>query len=100
VKQRFADMPNVTVIKGAVPESFSQGTPEKIAFLHIDMNNAEAELGALEALYDRITPGAVIVFDDYGWLAYREQKIVEDKFFAARGNQILELPTGQGILIV
>jgi hypothetical protein len=100
VCRRFADMPSVRVIKGAVPASFAQGVPERIAFLHIDMNNAEAELGALEALYDRIVPGAVVVFDDYGWLAYRGQKLAEDRFVAARGNQILELPTGQGLLIV
>ncbi len=97
---RFAPFGNVSVIKGQVPESFTQGAPDKIAFLHIDMNNAEAELGALEALFDRVTPGAAIVFDDYGWAAYKDQKAAEDTFLAARGHQILELPTGQGLLVV
>jgi hypothetical protein len=100
VRARFVDLPMVKVIKGAVPDSFVQGVPDKIAFMHIDMNNPDAELAALNALYDRVVPGAVIVFDDYGWRAYHAQKDVEDAFFASRGNQILELPTGQGLLIV
>lgn len=99
VKARFTDFPKVHVIQGAVPESFSQGAPEKISFLHIDMNNADAEVGALEQLFDRVVDGAVILFDDYGWLGYREQKVAEDAFMAARGYQIVELPTGQGMVI-
>mgnify|MGYP000179091681 FL=1 len=63
------------------------------------MNNADAEISTLEYLWDRIVPGASIVLDDYGWLAYRAQKEVEDPFFAKRGYSVLELPTGQGLVI-
>jgi hypothetical protein len=99
VRDRFSDLDNVQVIKGAVPDSFSQGMPERISFLHIDMNNASAEIGALDHLFDRVATGAVIVFDDYGWIGYRDQKQAEDRFFAERGSQVLELPTGQGLVI-
>ena len=58
-----------------------------------------AEIGALELLFDRLVPGAVVVLDDYGWIAYREQKAAEDPFFLARGYRVMELPTGQGLLI-
>lgn len=40
-----------------------------------------------------------IVLDDYGWSVYREQKLLEDAWFAERGYQGLELPTGQGLVI-
>ena len=96
---RFADCQNVTVIKGPVPESFSQGLPDKIAFAHIDMNNAPAEIGALEAIEDRLVPGAVIVLDDFGALPYRAQHIAETEWFAKRGVPVLELPTSQGLVI-
>jgi hypothetical protein len=99
VKARFHDLANVSVIKGKVPESFSHALPDKIAFLHIDMNSPDAEIGALNVLFERVTKGAVVIFDDYGWHAYRAQKKAEDQFFTARGYQILELPTGQGLLI-
>jgi len=50
-------------------------------------------------LFDRVVPGGAIVFDDYGWNGYRPQKDAEDAFLAARGYSVLELPTGQGLLI-
>ncbi len=96
---RFGDLDNVSVIKGSVPDTLSESEPKKIAFLHIDMNNAEAELGALKTLFGRVCDGAFVVLDDYGWLGYRQQKIVEDEFFSEAGYQVLELPTGQGLVI-
>jgi O-methyltransferase len=97
---RFADLPQVQVIKGFVPDTFSQAAPEKIAFMHIDMNNAEAEVATLSALYERVVPGGMIIFDDYGWAAYGAQKDAEDAWLAARYfERILELPTGQGLLV-
>ncbi len=99
VKDRFAHLSNVTVTQGRVPDSFSQALPEKIAFLHLDLNNAEAEIAVLDILFERMVPGAVMVLDDYGWLGYRAQKIAEDDWLAKRGYHVLELPTGQGLLI-
>ena len=99
VKQRFADVPNATVTQGKVPEVLAIASPEEIAFMHIDLNNAEAEVGALEVLFDRMLPGAVLILDDYGWRGYREQKLAEDPWLAARGYKVLELPTGQGFVI-
>lgn len=99
VKARFSDAPNVVVTQGKVPEVLAEVAPEKIAFMHLDLNNAEAEIGALDMLFERMVPGAVLVLDDYGWLAYRAQKLAEDPWFAARGYFVMELPTGQGMVI-
>lgn len=67
--------------------------------MHIDMNSAAPEIGALELLFDRVAPGGIVIFDDYGWLLHAKQKEAEDRFMAERGHKILELPTGQGLLI-
>jgi O-methyltransferase len=96
---KFRDMSNVRIVKGRIPDSFEQGAPEKIALLHIDMNNAPSERATLEALYDRVQPGGFMIFDDYGWVQYRAQKDSADEFMASRGKKILELPTGQGLAI-
>jgi hypothetical protein len=99
VKQRFADLPNVIVSRGRVPDVLAEAAPEKVAFMHLDLNNAEAEIGALEVLFDRMVPGAALVLDDYGWQGYRRQKMAEDPWLEARGYRVLELPTGQGLVI-
>ncbi len=99
VKARFADSPNVFVTQGKVPDVLGFVAPEKIAFMHLDLNNAEAEVGALDVLFERMVPGAVLILDDYGWLGYRAQKLAEDPWFVARGYFVVELPTGQGMVI-
>ena len=50
-------------------------------------------------LFDRIVPGGLIVLDDYGWLPFKAQRDAEDIFFAERGYFVLELPTGQGLVV-
>ena len=99
VRDRFSAFPNVKVIQGPVPDSFSHGLPDRIAFAHIDMNNAPAEIGALDSIEQRLVPGAVIVLDDFGALPYRRQHIAETKWFGDRGIAVLELPTSQGLAI-
>jgi len=99
VVRRFARFANAKIVRGVVPESFSSALPDRVAFLHLDMNSSKSEISALEVLFDRISPGGVIVFDDYGWVGYRAQQKAEDIFVQARGHRILELPTGQGLLV-
>lgn len=99
VQRRFADLPNVRVIRGAVPEVLAGQSPERIAFMHIDMNSVAPEIGALEALWERMSPGAVLVLDDYGYHGYVAQRDAERAWFAARGYDVVELPTGQGLVI-
>jgi hypothetical protein len=99
VLRRFERFPNVEVVRGIVPQSFGIAVPERIAFLHMDMNSSKSEIAALDALFERIVPGGLIVFDDYGWTGYRAQQLAEDEWVQARGHRILELPTGQGLLI-
>jgi O-methyltransferase len=99
VRARFQPWQNVLVTQGKVPEVLAEVAPDQIAFLHIDMNNAEAERGALERLFDRVSTGGIIVLDDYGWNGYRAQKDSADEFMRSRDLSILELPTGQGLVV-
>jgi hypothetical protein len=98
VRKRFEAYPNVVITKGRVPETLDNA-PDKIAFMHIDMNSAAAEIGALDVLFERMVPGAILVLDDFGWRWYREQFEAETAWFAKRGYTVLELPTGQGVVI-
>ena len=41
--------------------------------MHIDMNTEKAEILALEHLFDRVSPGGMIVLDDFGWIANANQ---------------------------
>lgn len=99
VRRMFEPCGNFRVIKGAVPDSFAQGLPERIAFAQIDLNVAAPELAALEIVYERMLPGGMVVFDDFGFRRYRESHDAELAFFQARGDVVWESPTGQGLFI-
>ena len=99
VVARFAGFPHVKVIRGFLPEALSIAMPLRISFLHVDLNSPEAEIAVLNVLFERVVPGGVVVFDDYGWQLFHRQREAEDRFMAERGHVILELPTGQGLLI-
>ncbi len=99
VVDRFAGNPEVSVHRGFLPAVLDGRAPDAIAWLHVDLNSALAEVAVLEALFDRVTPGGLVLLDDYGWIAYGAQKTAEDAFFAKRGYQVLELPTGQGLVV-
>jgi len=99
VRSKFTNYPNVRIVRGILPDTLATVAPARIAFLHVDLNSPAAEIGTLGVLFDRIVPNGVIVFDDYGWHQFRKQKQVEDAFMAERGYQILELPTGQGMVV-
>ena len=99
VKANFMPFPNAVLVKGRVPETLSQVNIEKVAYIAIDMNAVAPEIAAAEYFWPKMVSGAVMVLDDYGWLHHVHQKVAFDKFAEERGVKILNLPTGQGILI-
>jgi O-methyltransferase len=99
VKERFSEFDFVKIIKGSVPESFSDGFPDKIAFAHIDMNHPDPEVGALKAILPKLSKGGAVILDDYGWWGYSPQKIALDPIIKENGLSVLELPTGQGLIL-
>jgi len=96
--KNFAPYPNMNLIRGRVPDTLESANIGDVAYLSIDMNVAEAELAAIEYFWDKLVPGAPIVFDDYGWSAYARQKQVLDEFAVNVDTSILTLPTGQGLM--
>jgi O-methyltransferase len=99
VSARFKPFSNVRIVRGYLPGTLERTMPEKIAFLHVDLNSPAAEIAVLDRLFDRVVPGGLIIFDDYGWHLFRAQREAEDRFMADRGYAILELPTGQGLVV-
>ena len=99
VQERFSMFKFVTIIKGSVPQSFERGFPDRIAFAHIDMNSPDPEVAALEAVLPKLVIGGVVILDDYGWWWYSAQKVALDPIIKKYGLKVLELPTGQGLII-
>jgi Macrocin-O-methyltransferase (TylF) len=99
VIRNFSEWKNVDVIAGPVPETLDRVKAERIAYLHLDMNCAPPEVAALNRFWDRLSPGAPVLLDDYAYYGYRPQKIAMDDVARAKGVAVLALPTGQGLLL-
>lgn len=98
VRDAFRAFPNVVLVRGPIPDTLPQVTPEKVSYLSIDMNVVTPEIAAAEWFWDRLVPGAVMILDDYGHAPHVLQKHAFDVFAAKRGVQVLMLPTGQGLI--
>ena len=70
-----------------------------IAFAHIDLNAAAPSERALRYTWERLVPSGMVVFDDYGWQEYADQKRLIDEFFAEVRGTVIALPTGQAMAV-
>lgn len=99
VRTNYAEWPSAVIIQGAVPEVLESLEIERVAFLHIDMNCAYPETAALYFFWNLLSPGGMVLLDDYAYLGHDEQAKAMDEAVQALGAEILSLPTGQGLLI-
>ncbi len=98
VEANFAQWRNHRIIAGTVPETLDQVDAATVAFLHIDMNCAPPEVAALRYFWPRLTPGALVLLDDYAQRGRDEQRLAMDELARELGVPICALPTGQGLL--
>lgn len=99
VRANYAEWPNVEIVQGAVPDVLPSLKVAAVAFLHIDMNCAYPERAALEFFWDRLSPGAMVLFDDYAYFGNDVLAAAIDAVAAKVGAQVLSLPTGQGLIV-
>lgn len=71
----------------------------RVAFLHLDMSCAYPERAALEYLWGSLSPGALVLLDDYAYFSYGSLTQAIDAAAGALGAEVLSLPTGQGLIV-
>src|SRR5208337_5522118 len=99
VHANFAEWTNAVVVPGTVPDILPTLDIASVAFLHIDMNCAYPERAALEYFWDRLSPGAFVLLDDYAYFGHDLQADAMDAAASKLGAEILSLPTGQGLIL-
>jgi len=85
---------NVELVPGDVVTTvpaYAAAHPElRIALLHIDVDVYKPSKVALNALYERVVPGGILVFDDYGTVAGETRAV--DELVAHYGLHLHKLP--------
>ncbi|MEZ5872935.1 MAG: TylF/MycF/NovP-related O-methyltransferase [Nitratireductor sp.] len=95
----FEGVDHIHLVKGAVPDTLSQVDIGEVAYLSIDMNCVYPEVEAFRHFKPRLSKGAVVLLDDYGWTGHEEQKQAFDQLSKEFDLPLLPLPTGQALMI-
>jgi hypothetical protein len=102
VREGFASVPypaeRVHFVQGRVEETIPARAPSQISILRLDTDWYESTRHELEHLYPRLSPGGVLLLDDYGyWEGARE---AVDEFLDATGERLLLVRMDSGRLAV
>lgn len=98
VKQSFSAWNRVNIIEGDVRDTCIYG-PDKISFLHLDLNDCLVEIEVLKKIMTKISKGGVIVLDDYANKGMDRANYMLTNYFNEIGKKILTTPSGQGIIV-
>lgn len=63
----------------------------RISLLHLDVDTYDATKAVLTAFYDHITPGGIVVCDEYAYRGWGESDAV-DEFLKGRGVRVMTVP--------
>ena len=85
--------------KGWIPNRFSDVETKKFAFVHIDVDLFEPTRDSVEFFYSRLSPGGILVCDDYGCTTCPGATKAIDDFLADKPEGMLALDAGGGFLI-
>ena len=83
---------------GKVEDTIPEGAPEQIALLRLDTDWYESTKHELEHLYPRLSPGGVLIIDDFGsWDGARKATL---EWLQVTGEPLLLVPIGAARIAV
>jgi O-methyltransferase len=84
--------------QGMVEETIPDKAPETIAMLRLDTDWYESTRHELEHLYHRLSPGGVLILDDYGH--WEGARLAAQEFMKEHGARLVLLPLGSGRIAI
>ena len=88
----------VALLKGWIPERFSEVAERSFCMVHIDVDLYEPTRDAARFFYPLLSVGGIIVCDDYGFESCPGAKRAMDEVAAEYGTCVVHLTTGQGLI--
>lgn len=101
VREYLSPFPFVEVIKGRFQDVAGQLAGERFDLVHFDMDLYEPTAFALPFVAERLSPGGIVVMDDYTFFTGPGEGRAVDEFWAERSGDFtrIVLQTGQCCLV-
>lgn len=99
VQEHLKAYRNLRFHQGVFPDTSRGLESERFAFVHVDADIYRSVWDCCEFFYPRLTPGGVMIFDDYGFIGTPGSRKAVDSFFANLPETPCYLPTGQCLVV-
>jgi O-methyltransferase len=99
VQRNLAEFPNTRYFQGWIPSRFAEVADRRFAFVHIDVDLHRPTLDSIEFFYPRMSPGGVILCDDYGFTSCPGVTRACDEYLADKPERMIALCSGGGFLL-
>jgi hypothetical protein len=88
-----------SIVQGWIPEVLASLPETSWAFVHLDVDLYEPTLGGLEYFVPRLSPGAVVINDDYLSPLFPGAGQAWDEYFEERELPFVVLDSGQAVFV-
>lgn len=85
--------------KGWIPERFKDVADDRFAFVHVDVDLRQPTIDSVTFFYPRLTPGGILLCDDYGCSTCPGATESIDAFLADKPEKMISLDAGGGFFI-
>ncbi len=101
VRRSLAEFDSATVyVKGWIPAGFPRVPADRqFCFVHVDVDLYEPTLESVRFFYPRLSPGGMIICDDYGCSTCPGATRAMNEYFADKPEKIVSLCSGGGFVI-
>lgn len=99
IRDNLKEFDFVVYHPGWIPEKFHEVAKTNFSFVHIDVDLYQPTLDSIAFFYERLSPGGVILCDDYGFATCPGAKLAIDTFLSDKSEKPIMLPTGQAFVI-
>ena len=100
---RLDNNPSVFVKKGWIPDVFVDEPSRTYSFVHIDVDLYEPTFAAHQYFFPKMSPGGIVVCDDYGYKSFPGAAAAVDKFLSSLPpgsySHFFRLSMGTSVLI-
>ena len=90
---------SVRFYRGWIPSRFAEVEGTAFCFVHIDVDLYQPTRDSIAFFYERLTPGGVLVCDDYGFATCPGATRACDELLATKREKMIRLPDGGGFFI-